>query len=80
MSLFWRGKRSWPGGDVVLSHKRRHKCRTKGKSGGGLDPIGLELGVSQKLPPKLADKKGREGGSIGLGGRRFAGEFLLAQK
>lgn len=78
MSLFWRIERSRPGGDVALYHITRHKCGEEEKLGGGPDPIGVEIGASQKLPPKLADKKGREGGSIGLGGRRFAGEFLLA--
>jgi len=54
--VFWGIERSWWGGDVVLAHKRRHKCGEEGKFRGGLDPT------------KLADKKGSEGGSIGLGG------------
>ena len=78
MSLLRRIERSWSGGDVALSHIRRHRSGAEGKGRGGPDPIGLEIGASRKLPPKLADKKGREGGSIGLRGRRFAGEFLLA--
>ena len=41
MSLFWRVKRRWSGGDVVLSHIRRHECGEEGKFEGSPDPIGL---------------------------------------
>ena len=72
----WSVGRSCYGGDVGLDCIRRHKCAAKGKLGKGLDPIGLEIGASRKVPPKLADKKGREG-PLGWGAEGLLGNSSL---